>query len=325
MDWGGTWTRTSVIDRQGEILWQSRIANKIGGTKQELLGAAESLLREGIAWCGERPIAGVGIAVAGPVDSETGELLDPPNLPLLNGVSLKALWEPSLGYPVWVGNDANLAALGEYRYGYGRETAAGSKPATTLLYVTVSTGIGGGVIHHGSLFLGSRGLTGEIGHTTIDYSDSAVRCQCGNKGCLEALASGTAIAATARSKVATGEFPASPLALGELENINSEDVFQAASDGDPLALEILDGAVQALSVGLTNGLHRVKPDLVVLGGGVTVGLSNLGYLDRIQSIMNQRAMSPRYREFTLVASRFGDSVGMIGAAALVWQQVRASA
>ncbi len=130
MDWGGTWTRASVIDRPGEILWQSRVATKAGGTRQELLDTAENLLREGIAWCEERPVAGVGIAVAGPVDSETGALFDPPNLPLLNGISLKALWEPSLGYPVWIGNDANLAALGEFRYGSGKSSAAGGNPVT---------------------------------------------------------------------------------------------------------------------------------------------------------------------------------------------------
>ena len=220
-----------------------------------------------------------------------------------------------------MGNDANLAALGEFRYGSGKSSAAGGNPAATLLYVTVSTGIGGGVVHQGSLFLGSRGLTGEIGHTTIDYRETAAQCQCGRKGCLEALASGTAIAAAARSRLAGGEFPASPLASGDPEDINSEGVFRAAAEQDPLALSILDGAVEALAVGLTNGLHLFNPDLVVLGGGVTIGLSSLGYLERIQSMMNERAMSPLYREFALVPSQFGDNVGMLGAAALVWQYV----
>ena len=109
MDWGGTGTRASVIDRNGEILWQERSANPKDGSRDPLLDAADRLLTDAIGWCGDRPIAGVGVAVAGPVDAETGTLFDPPNLPALNGVSLKARWEPLTGYSVWVGNDANLA------------------------------------------------------------------------------------------------------------------------------------------------------------------------------------------------------------------------
>ena len=321
MDWGGTWTRAAVIDRSGEILWRSRVANPKNATQALLLEPADGLLWEAIGWCAGRTIAGVGLAIAGPVDAEPGILFDPPNLPALDGVSFKARWEPLVGYPVWVGNDANLAALGEFHYGAGLDAARQGTPSRTLVYLTVSTGVGGGVVDRKQVFLGASGLAAEIGHMTIDRSESAFQCECGNRGCLEALASGTAIARIARARLAGPGSHNSVLASEAVESISSETVFQAASQGDELANDVLEKAVVALSVGLTNVLHLFNPDLVVLGGGVTVGLTELDFLPRIRSLMLQQAMSQRHKDFRLVASRLGDEAGMAGAAAMVWKEV----
>jgi glucokinase len=324
MDWGGTWTRVAAITRNGEILWQSRAASPQKASQARLLESAEALLREAIGWCAGRPIAGVGIAAAGPVDAATGTLHDPPNLPELDGISLKELWEPMLGHPVWIGNDANLAALGEFHCGAGLEPSADGTPTRTLVYLTVSTGIGGGVVDRGKMFLGANGLAAEIGHMAIDLSDGAPRCQCGGRGCLESLASGTAIALAARARLAEPGSAASVLATGDIDSVNSQSVFRAAAQGDSLAGDILERMVQALSAGLANTLHLYNPDLLVLGGGVTMGLSEMELLPRIHSLIEERAMSERHKDFRLVASRLGDSVGLVGAAMLVWQQVAAS-
>lgn len=324
MDWGGTWVRASVANRQGEVLWNCRIANAPGASKEQLIEDAEKLLRRAIDWCGNRSIGGLGVAIAGPVEAETGTLYGSPNLSALNGVSLKALWEPVLGFPVFVGNDANLAALGEFQYGAGLEAKNQGNPPRTLLYVTVSTGIGGGLVDRGQMFLGASGVAVEIGHMTIDLSDTARKCQCGNSGCLEALASGKAIAQIARDRLARRDAPASSLAALNVDTIDSETVFEGAGQGDELALSILEDATLALSVSLTNLLHLYNPDLIVLGGGVTGGLIQMGLLPRINSLMLQRAMSDRHKEFRLVASELGDSVGMIGAAGLVWEKVGAA-
>ena len=320
MDWGGTWARASVINRQGEVLWNCRMANAPGASKEQLIEDTEKLLRQAIHWCGNRSIAGLGVAIAGPVEAETGTLYGSPNLRALNGVSLKALWEPALGFPVLVGNDANLAALGEFHYGAGLEAREQGNPPRTLLYVTISTGIGGGLVDRGQMFLGASGVAVEVGHMTIDFSSTAPRCQCGNTGCLESLASGTAIAQTARARLASQEIQASSLAALNAEAINSEAVFQEAGRGDVLALSILGDVVLALSVGLANLLHLYNPDLIVLGGGVTGGLTELGLLPRINALMLRRAMSDRHKEYRLVASKLGDSVGMIGAAGLFWEK-----
>ncbi|MDA1218736.1 MAG: ROK family protein [Chloroflexi bacterium] len=321
MDWGGTWARASVADKSGELLWNTRLANVVGGNQEQLLEDAESVLRRAIDWCGDRQIGGIGVAAAGPIDIETGTFYALPNLAVLDGVSLKEMWEAKLGYPVFIGNDANLAALGELKYGAGLDTLKLGRQTRTLVYVTVSTGIGGGVMDRGQMLLGANGMAGEVGHMTIDSSDSAPRCQCGNTGCLESLASGTSIARAARSKLSDASFLPSLLAGHDIESITAETVFAAAAQGDHLAQSVLDGAVRALSVGLTNLLHLFNPDIIVLGGGVTKGLTEAGLLERINQGILQRAMSERHKDFSLVSSKLGDSVGMVGAASLVWQEL----
>ncbi len=263
MDWGGTWTRTALINRQGEILWQSRQPNPQGGTKEEYLDNAQRLLAAAIQQAGG-PVAGIGAAVAGPVEPTTGTFYQPPNLMVLDGVAFKPLWEEIFQVPVWVGNDANLGALGEYYFGAGKESADNGRPVKTLFYVTVSTGVGGGVVDKGSRFLGANGLTAEIGHTLVDTTDAALVCQCKSRGCLEAMASGTGIERIARARLATGGFPGSALASLHADRVDSEAVFDAAEQKDPLAVSILDGVVSALAVGLTNVVHLFNPDMLVL-------------------------------------------------------------
>jgi len=322
MDWGGTWTRTAVIDRQGEILWQSRQTNPQGGTKEEYLSNAEGLLAAAIQHAGG-PVAGIGAAVAGPVEPVTGTFYQPPNLMVLDGVSFKALWEAAFSVPVRVGNDANLAAFGEYYFGAGKESADNGRPIKTLFYVTVSTGVGGGVVDKGSVFLGANGLTAEIGHTLVDTTDAALVCQCKSRGCLEAMASGTGIERIARAKLASGAFPGSALASLDADQVDPEAVFDAAGNKDPLAISILDGVVSALAIGLTNVVHLFNPDMVVLGGGVTDGLVKLDLLPQIHQQILGRVMSELHKDFQLTSSRLGDSVGLTGAAAMVWDQLEA--
>ena len=320
MDWGGTWTRTAVIDRQGEILWHAREPNPQNGTKEEYLSNAEKLLSNAIQQAGG-PVAGIGAAVAGPVEPTTGTFFQPPNLMVLDGISFKALWEKAFQVPVWVGNDANLAALGEHYFGAGKESADKGRPVKTLFYVTVSTGVGGGVVDKGSVFLGANGLTAEIGHTLVDTTVDALQCQCGARGCLEAMASGTGIERIAKQKLASGGFPDSALAALDAGLVDSEAVFDAAEKKDSLALSILEGAVSALAVGLTNVVHLFNPDMIVLGGGVTDGLVKLDLLPEIDRQIHGRAMSELHKEFQLTSARLGDSVGLAGAAALVWDQL----
>ena len=320
MDWGGTWIRTAVINRQGDILWQAREPNPQNGTKEQYLAHAEQLLATAIEHAGG-PVAGIGAAVAGPVEPTTGTFYQPPNLKVLDGVSFNALWEDKFSLPVWVGNDANLAAMGEFYFGAGKQSAEQGQPVKSLFYVTVSTGVGGGAVDNGRLFLGANGLTAEIGHTIVNPSGDALNCECGSRGCLETAASGTSIARIAKIRLAASEFPDSVLAGLEPDNVDSEAVFDAAQRHDPLAVSILDGVVSALAIGLTNVVHLFNPDMIVLGGGVTVGLVKLDLLTAIKNQILGRATSELHKEFQLTSAALGDSVGLVGAAALVWQQL----
>ncbi len=321
MDWGGTWARAAVIDRQGQPLWQDRVANQPGALQDELVTAAGELLLEAKGNAGGRPIAGAGIALAGSIDAATNMLLSSPNLPALNGVTLPEVWEPMLNMPVWVGNDANLAALGECYYGAGQPMPPQNEPARTLVFVTFSTGVGAGVVDRGEIFMGAAGAAAEVGHMTIDLRADAPACACGNSGCLEAMASGTAIGRAAQARLANAT-PGAPLQLAYEANaaITGEDVFNAAERGDAVALEVVNDAVAAIIVGMGNVLNLFNPDVVVMGGGVTQGLMQLDLLGRIEDGMRRRAMSSGHRRFQLAPATLGDSQGMVGAASLVWSK-----
>ena len=318
MDWGGTWNRVAVVDQDGQVRWQTRVANSLSHDKDELLATGERVLREAIAFCGVHRVAGIGLALAGPVDPETGILDQPPNLPLLDGISPKEVWAERLRLPVWVGNDADLAALGEYYFGAGRGEDGTAELPRTLVYLTLSTGIGGGVVYRGQVFLGANGLAAEIGHMVIDSGPNAPSCNCGSRGCLEALASGTAVARIARERLNDDGGAGLVLSGMRFEEVTSERVFQAAGQGDPLARGIVDSVVSALGVGLTNVLHLYNPDVVVLGGGVSAGIEELDLMPRIHSIMLEQAMSGRHSQFRFEISRLKDSAGVLGAATLVW-------
>ena len=324
VDWGGTWCRMGLIDRQGGVLWQARRPNPRGGTSDDYLALSASLLEEALN-VGGISVAGIGIAVAGPVDPDSGILYQPPNLMALDGVSLKQVWRERHGLPVVVGNDANLAAMGEFHYGVGRDATQAGHPPKSLFYVTVSTGIGGGAVMRvpglpeAALLLGANGLTAEVGHTTVDTGVDAPLCQCGKKGCLEAVSSGTAIANYARDALAEGRRQDSALAAVAPEEMSARAVVAAAVQGDAFAGIVMSRACDGLAVGLANMVHLFNPDLIIMGGGVSEGLTQLNLLPVIRQGIHDRLMSELHKAFDLVPSVLGDNSGLLGAAAAAWE------
>ena len=318
VDWGGTWCRAALVDRNGEILWGDRRTNPRGGDTSQYLALADTLLSDALS-VGDVQADGIGVAVAGPVDPDSGILYQPPNLMALDGVSLKQVWGERFGLPVVLGNDANLAAMGEYHYGAGRDAAQAGHPPKGLFYVTISTGIGGGAVEGGTLLLGANGLTAEVGHTTVDTSSNAPLCQCGKTGCLEAVSSGTAISIYARSALAEGGYPDSPLAAISPEELTARAVVEAATSGDALATSAMARCVEGLGIGLANAVHLFNPDLIILGGGVSAGLRDLNLFPRIREEIQGRLMSELHKAFELVPSVLGDNSGILGAAAAAWE------
>ena len=306
LDLGGTQLRLALANRDGKLLSRYAAPTQAAQSQRRLIGRINRAIREITSDIDLKQVLGMGVAVAGLVNPETGVLLSSPNLPRLRNVRLKALLEREIKAPVWLANDASLAALGEHRFGAGRGFSH-------LVYITVSTGIGGGVIIDNGLFLGGQGYAAEIGHMVID--PDGPRCACGNMGCLEAFASGSAIARMALEELSRGKVSIiTSLAEDDLSRVTAEMVARAAQSGDPLAEEIMDRAGTSLGIGVVNLLHLFDPELVIIGGGVSRAGELI--LRPVRRVIAERAMSG-FKGAKVVTSALGDDSGLLGAVAWV--------
>ncbi|HEY66676.1 MAG: ROK family protein [Chloroflexi bacterium] len=308
IDLGGTKISTALIDSVGRIMArdyrETQAAEGQEAVIERMLDSARRVIAQ--AEVTQAQVAAVGIGAPGPLDIEAGVLVAPPNLPGWDRVPLKRIIEDALGITTFLENDANAAALGEHRFGAGRGRQH-------MIYVTVSTGIGGGLILDGKLYHGASGMAGEIGHMTIvPYGPL---CGCGNRGCLEALASGTAIARQARERVARG-VPTlmADLAAGDPERITAKLVAEAAHQGDAEAREILAEAMNYLGIGMANLVNLFNPELIVIGGGLT----NIGELlfGPVRRAIDRRAFRAQAQTVQVVQAKLGKDVGVLGAAAV---------
>ncbi len=312
IDLGGTKISTALVSAHGQIITrdyrETEASKGRSSVVARMIDAASDVMNSG----GVVPaqISGVGVAAPGPIDVKSGVVTTPPNLPGWKDVPLKRLIQDQLGLPTALENDANAAALAEHRFGAGRGTQH-------MIYVTASTGIGGGFILDGQLYSGATGAAAEIGHMTL--LPHGPRCGCGNRGCLEALASGTAIAREARERVERG-IPTliADLAEGDPNRISAKLVAQAASRGDVEAKEILDDAMNYLGVGMANLVDLFNPELIVIGGGLTKMGERL--FDPVRRIIRRRAFPAAAQAVRVVPAQLGDDVGVLGAATVAMLQ-----
>jgi glucokinase len=235
------------------------------------------------------------------VDLKAGVVFNPPNLPGWVRVPLSDRIQQALGLPTILENDANAAGLGEYRYGAGRG-------AQSIVYMTVSTGIGGGIILDGKVWHGLKDAAGEIGHMTV-CPDGPV-CGCGNRGCLEAMSSGTSIARRARDLLAAGR----QSALSQIANPTSSDVVRLAKTGDPVACETWEGAVRFLGIGVAAAITILAPERIVIGGGVTKAGDFL--FQPLREHVRQRVKLVPVESVPILPAALGPDVGILGAAAV---------
>ncbi len=304
VDLGGTQLRAVLIDRDGQMLSFQRTDTAAESGPAGVITQIEQLITQVSAGIDRQQILGIGVGTPGPLDPFDGVVLEAPNLPGWINVPLKALLQERTGLPVHVGNDANAAALGEWRFGNGQGTQH-------FVYVTISTGIGGGVIADSKLLLGYKGIAGEVGHMTIQ-TDGPM-CGCGNIGCWEALASGTALARAAVVALERGHASL----INEIANgtpIEGWHIAAAAQQGDSLAQTLMRREGELMGIGLVNLLHMYAPERIALGGGVTKSMALLDPFMR--ATIAERAMPP-YRDIPIELATLGDKVGVIGAAALV--------
>lgn len=302
IDIGGSRIRVALVSEVGDLLGKVTFPNRGTIDPTQAITQLQDTVRQLISSVGIDKIAAIGCGVPGPVDPRRGVILTPPNLPGWWELPIKSILE-EWGVPVHIGNDANVAALGEHRFGAG-------KGIDDLIYITVSTGIGTGIMVKGQLLLGYQGLGGEAGHMTIDPDGPA--CGCGKKGCLEALASGTAVARQARERLNRGVSSVIPH-FGEAGEITSEAVAAAARAGDSLAKDIMEEAATSLAIGVVNLVHIFDPQTVIIGGGVS-GVGDLLF-GPVRRAVEREAMPP-YKRVPIVPAQLGEEAGLYGAVAL---------
>jgi glucokinase len=247
----------------------------------------------------EDQVQAISVAIPGPIDPETGSIIETPNIKGWAYFPLGQKLNQRFRVPVFLGNDANLAALGEWYCGAG-------EGHHDLIYLTISTGIGGGVINADKLLLGCRGLAAELGHVTI--MPGGPLCSCGQRGHLEAIASGPGIAHFVNEKLAEGRTSI----LHANNTLSSREIAEAAQAGDALALDAFAYAGEYLGLALANYLHIFNPSMVIFGGGVSQ--SGALILDPVKESMKRHVMDPSYLEgLELAFAKLGDDAGLLGA------------
>jgi glucokinase len=298
LDIGGTKLAAGVVDVSGVVhsflVVPSEAERGPDAMLESLWGLGRRAVDDsGVDW---QAIEAVGIGCGGPLDPSRGLLLAPPHLPGWRDIPVTELAEQEFGRPATVENDATAAAAAEHRYGAG----AGVRH---MVYLTISTGVGGGVVVDGRLYRGAMENGGELGHVTVDWHGRPCR-GCGRRGCLEAYVSGTSIAERAQE--------------AGLDFATAADVAAAARTGDPGAVIVWDETVEALACGLTSIINLFEPELVVIGGGVSRAGEQL--LAPVRERVRTSAMGPAGRAADIVSAALGEQVGVVGAAAIVYDR-----
>ncbi|QSO48190.1 ROK family glucokinase [Alicyclobacillus mengziensis] len=311
IDIGGTSVKTALVDSQGTILVQQsfdtgdnrgenfiavRIAQVLSELKDKLTKNGQDNLE----------VRGAGVGIPGFLDLDTGMVAEAVNLGWVN-VPFQRMLEDQIGIPVSMENDANLAALGEAFAGAG----AGHR---VVLCATVGTGIGGGIVVDGVLHRGVNGMAGEIGHLVVQR-EGGVPCNCGHNGCLETLASATAIVRTAREQQAKGKLPQ------DTPIIEAKDVFDLADSGHATARQVIADAAEWLGYGLSLAAITLNPDVIVIGGGVSK--ANERFLVPMQRAFERYSLSRVSEVAHVRAATLSNDAGVIGAARLAQQQALA--
>ena len=314
VDMGGTKLLAAVINAKGEIVQQAKRATKPKKGPEEVIERITRCIREAIDGAELKPsqIRAIGIGSPGPLDPETGVIIFAPNLGWSN-VPLKAKLEANLSIPTFVDNDVNVGTLGEYAFGAGQ----GVK---NLVGIFVGTGIGGGIILDGKLFHGVNKTAGEVGHMIVEVKGP--RCSCGNFGCLEAVASRTAITRDLQKAILKKgkKSKLTELNGGNLDLIRSKAIARAVKHGDKPTIKVVQRAAKYLGISVASIVHFLNPEMVVLGGGVVEAMGD-SLLDPIRHAAAEYALPTTMDGVQIVAATLGDNAGVIGASVLARERL----
>lgn len=296
VDLGGTHVRAALVDEHANIVDQLTENTSASASGLAVLDQITTLIEKLTAGLPVQSICGVGLCAPGPLDAQSGIALSTPTIEGFSDLPIGDILNEKLSWNVVIENDGIAAALGEWKHGAGQGFA-------NLVYVTVSTGIGGGVIADGRVLHGRKGMAGHIGHMTIIAGGE--QCPCGNNGCWEAHASGTAF--TKRANTAPGALRNIP--------VTAKTVFDAARDGDDRAVDLVEEEAKLLGIGIVNLLHLYSPDIVILGGGMAHDFDLLE--PQIVNYVAAHAMPP-FRTVPIVPAQLKNASGLVGAASMVF-------
>ncbi|MGL4449950.1 MAG: ROK family protein [Sarcina sp.] len=307
VDLGGTKIYTALANENGEIINEDIIATEAEKGSEQIIEKIVNAIEKVSKGVERVRIKSIGIGSPGPLDVKNGIIVSPPNLPIRNFKIVEAI-KNHFNIDTFLDNDANAATLGEYLFGAGQGTE-------NMVYITASTGVGGGAILNGRIYRGSTSNALEIGHTTV--SRYGRECGCGNKGCVEAMSSGIYIGKMAKELLAEGR----ESSLKEYSEISAKEVFIEASKGDKLSNEVLSETLSYLGIAAANVANAFDPEMIVIGGGVTGGGQIV--FDKIEEEMKARTLGPIYENCKVKKAALGTKAGVVGAVALAIVEYKA--
>jgi glucokinase len=301
-DLGGTQVRAALVEN-GAVLQRAAGLTDVAGGPDAVMRQFKALAEEVSQGVDPSSIRSVGIAAPGPLDSVSGIVDHIPTLPGWDGFPLRDNLSALFDRPATVENDGIAAAYGEWKHGAGRDL-------DHLVYVTVSTGVGGGVVVDGRLMHGHRGMSGHVGHFRI--APEGPICSCGAIGCFEAFAAGTALGKRARA-VAEAHPEGYLGRLAQTTKIESRHTVEGAREGDARSLALLREEAEYLGVGFTGLIHLYSPQRVIMGGGVAKAFDLMS--EDIHAVIRRDAMAP-FKAIEVVPAALGDNCGLVGVASL---------
>ncbi len=314
VDLGGTNVRAAIVDRQGRIVGEGRTDSKaMEGLEHTIVQIIQAIRMSLVdANLSVRDAAGVGMGVPGTHKSEEGIVVWSPNFKDWNDVQLLAPIVSELGIPAYMGNDANVAALGEYAFGAGRG-------AKIMVMFTLGTGIGSGLVIDGKSYLGVTETAPEMGHHII-LADGGPRCSCGRYGCVESLCRRDAIVDRAAQKAHMGRHTSLiQKSDHDLRYVTPAMIAEAASEGDPVSIETLNETGYYLGIAIANAINILNPDKVVIGGGIAQAGDLL--FGPIRRSVEVNALYAPLQVCQILAAELGDDAGVLGGAAMVLQRM----
>lgn len=313
IDIGGTKISFVLGTPEGKILARRKIPTRTGDETRACVREMTAVIRELSEWAGRRKfsVLAIGVGIPGAVDSIQGAVPRSPHLKGWKGLKLARILNEEFRVPVFLANDANAAAVAEKVFGQARK-------CRNFVYMTVSTGIGGGIVVEGRLLEGASFVAGEIGHMTIVPRGNL--CKCGNAGCLEAYASGTAIGRAAESLIAQGKKSSLAKILKEQGRVTAQDAGLAAIGGDSLSIQVYQDAGFYLGLGIANLLNILNPELILLGGGVWKSAPPQ-FRKAMMKSCREHAWPEAMKKVRIKRSKLKGSIGDLGALALAFERL----